>query len=350
MWQVYGQTRTVCLLENSLKNGNLAHAYLLAGPAHVGKMTLALNLAQALNCDADERPCLECASCQKIAAASHADVQIIGLSKNEDSSEKKLIGVEQIEDIQHAASLPPYEGHHKVFIIDGAELLSIESANRLLKTLEEPNENVTFLLLTVNERLLPTTVVSRCQRLELTPLSIGEAGEALEKNFGIEAGRARLLAGLAHGCLGWAISAAGDETVIRQRNDELNNLIDAVKGDSERRFDYAARLATRFGQSRGDVYDALDLWLDYWRDLMLVKLGCHDMVTNIDRQAELIEKAAGYRLGQIKSFIERIQSAALHLKQNVNARLALEVLMLDIPRKEGGGEENLATRISEKYG
>lgn len=350
MWQVYGQTRAVCLLENSLKSGNLAHAYLLAGPPHVGKMTLALNLAQALNCEAEERPCLECNSCQKIAVSGHADVQVISLEKNEDASEKKLISVEQIEDMQHAASLPPYEGRHKVFIIDGAELLSIESANRLLKTLEEPVDRVTFILLTVNDKLLPTTVISRCQRLELAPLSITEASEELVKNFGLDSERARLLAGLSHGCLGWAISAAGDDGVLRQRDEQLDALLEAIKGNNEERFAYAARLATRFGQSRGEVYDVLELWLDYWRDLMLVRLGCQDMVANIDRQAELVEMAKNYRLSQITSFIEKIQSAALELRQNVNARLALEVLMLDIPKKEGGGEENLATRISVKYG
>jgi len=211
-------------------------------------------------------------------------------------------------------------------------------------------ENVAFLLLTVNERLLPATVVSRCQRLELTPLPIADASETLIKNFGIESGQARLLAGLSHGCLGWAISAVADESVLSQRDEELNSLLNAIKGDNEERFAYAARLATRFSQSRGEVYDVLDLWQDYWRDLMLVKLDSRDMVTNIDRQTELIDMAAGYRLAQVKSFIERIQSAALQLRQNVNARLALEVLMLDIPRKEGGGEENLATQIPVKYG
>ena len=97
MWQVIGQTSTVSLLQHSLETGTLAHAYLLVGPTHVGKMTLALNLAQALNCEAAERPCLGCASCQKIAAAGHADVQIIGLTQNEDSAEAKLIGIDQIK-------------------------------------------------------------------------------------------------------------------------------------------------------------------------------------------------------------------------------------------------------------
>ncbi|GAH61901.1 unnamed protein product [marine sediment metagenome] len=149
--------------------------------------------------------------------------------------------------------------------------------------------------------------------------------------------RARLLAGLSHGCLGWAIAANGDDSLLQQRDQELNRLLDIIKADYEERFAYVAQMAARFNQNRGAVYDILDLWLDYWRDLMLVKLGCHDMITNIDRKDELVEMAGGYRLAQIKSFIESIGSAAEQLRQNVNTRLALEVMMLDIPRKEGGG-------------
>jgi DNA polymerase-3 subunit delta' len=337
MWQVIGQTRAVSLLQHSLEAGTLAHAYLFAGPEHVGKMTLAKNLAQALNCAADERPCLECVSCQKIAAGSHADVQVIGLNRSEEATEAKLISIEQIKDMQHSASLPPFEGKHKVFIIDNAELLSIEAANCLLKTLEEPVGRVTFILLTVNDRLLPATVVSRCQRLELPPLSIAGEASALEESPGMEPERARLLAGLSHGCPGWALAAAADSSRLRQREDGLKRLLDIIGANNEERFAYVARLAARFNQDRRSVYDILDLWLDYWRDLMLVKLGCHDMITNIDRKDELVAMAGGYRLSRIKAFIESIGAAAAQLRQNVNPRLALEVLMLDIPEKEGGG-------------
>jgi DNA polymerase-3 subunit delta' len=337
MWQVIGQTRAVSLLQHSLESGTLAHAYLLVGPEHIGKMTLAVNLAQALNCEAAERPCLECPSCRKIAAGGHADVQVIGLTREEDEAEAKLIHIEQIKEIQHSANLPPFEGRHKVFIIETAELLSLDAANRLLKTLEEPPGKVTFILLTVNDRLLPTTVVSRCQRLDLTPLSLNAAVSALADTLGIEPERARLLAGLSHGCPGWAITANQNDTLLQERNTELDRHLEILNADSEERFARAAQLAARFSQNRSAVYNILDLWLDYWRDLMLVKLGCYDMITNVDRKDELVELATDYRLDQIKSFLDSIGSAALQLRQNVNARLALEVLMLDIPQKKEGG-------------
>ncbi|OGO30269.1 MAG: hypothetical protein A2Z29_09175 [Chloroflexi bacterium RBG_16_56_11] len=331
MWQVIGQARAVSLLEHGLASDRLAHAYLFAGPPHVGKMTLAVNLAQALNCQAPVRPCLQCVPCQKIAAGGHADVQVIGLLQDGDTAGAKLIGIDQVKQVQHSASLPPFEGKNRVYIIDGAELLSTEAANCLLKTLEEPNGAVTFILLTVNDRLLPATVVSRCQRLELRPVSIDEEQAALVEKRGMDRGRARLLAGLSHGCPGWAVTAASDDSLLGQREEELKRLLAAMKGDIEERFTCAARMAERFGQSRSAVYNVLELWLDFWRDLMLVKLGCEKIIRNTDRNNELVELAGRYALAPIRSFISSLQSAAVHLGQNVNPRLALEVLMLDMP-------------------
>ena len=334
MWQVIGQARAVSLLKHGLESGALVHAYLFIGPQHIGKMTLALDLARALNCEAADRPCLECVSCKKIGAGSHTDVQVIGLTQNEEEVETRRISIDQIKDLQHSANLPPFEGKHKVFIIDGAELMSIEAANCLLKTLEEPVDKVTFILLSINDRLLPATVVSRCQRLELQPLPIAEEAAALIEHRNMPPERARLLAGLSHGCPGWAIAAAGDESILEQRHEDLNRVVDIIKADYEERFAYVARLAAGFTQNRGAVYDVLVRWLDYWRDLMLVKLGCYDMIANIDRKDELIKMAKNYRLSRIKDFIKSIESAAEQLRQNVNTRLALEVLMLDIPKEE----------------
>ncbi len=345
MWQVVGQDRVVSLLKRSLERQAVAHAYLFVGPAQVGKMTLALNLAQALNCEAGEPPCGQCSSCQKIAAAKHADVQIIGLTTSQDSTEAKSrteIGIDQIRQMQHAASLPPFEGSYKVFIIDGVEQLSTEAANCLLKTLEEPAGRVIFILLTTNDQLLPATVVSRCQRLELPPPALSEVEAALNRHWGIEPERARLLARLSHRRLGWALSASSDDSLLRQRAEQVQRLIDITGADDEQRFAYAAELAARFSQRRESVQEVLALWRDWWRDLLLVKVGCNQAITNVDLEATLIDHARGYRLAQITAFINSIQAAGEQLRQNANPQLALEVLMLSIPKRKES--------VSVKYG
>ena len=353
MWQVIGQSRAVFLLQRGLEMDSLAHAYLFVGPARVGKMTLALNLAQALNCPVTEPPCGECASCQRIALGKHADVQIMDLSQNGDSAEtenRARISVEQIEQLQHSASLPPFEGRCKVFIIDGADLLSAGAANRLLKTLEEPVDKVVFILLTTNERLLPATVVSPCQRVELLPLAVTEVEAALNSGWGVEPAKARLLARLSHGCLGWAVSAVLDGRLLRQRDERLDELLDITGADGEQRFTYAAQLAAQFSQNGGLVQEILDLWLDWWRDLLLVKAGSSGDITSVDRLTTLIDTARGYALAQIKDFINSIRAASVQLRQNANPQLVLEVLMLAIPETERHVEGNPAAQSEVKYG
>ncbi|MFC2041211.1 ATP-binding protein [Chloroflexota bacterium] len=340
MWQVIGQTRAVSFLQRSLEIDSLAHAYLFAGPAHVGKMTLALNLAQALNCEAVEPPCGECASCAKIFSGKHSDVEIIGLGNEGNSVEAESrveISIDRIRQLQHSASLPPFEGKYKVFIVDGAELLSTEAANCMLKTLEEPAAKVVFMLLTKNERFLPATVVSRCQRVELLPMPIAEVEAALTGRWSIEPDKAGLLARLCQGCLGWAVSAALGDDSLKQRTECLYELLDVTNADCEERFAYVAQLATQFSQNRGLVQEKLDLWLDWWRDLLLVKVGLSNSVTNIDRVSTLNDMERKYSLLQIKNFIDGIRAAGNQLRQNANPRLVLEVLMLSIPEAERHG-------------
>jgi len=127
----------------------------------------------------------------------------------------------------------------------------------------------------------------------------------------------------------------------------MDRLLDIANADYDERFDYAAQLAAQFSQNRRLVQDVLDLWLDWWRDLMLVKVGCSDTITNADLEARLVEMVRGYTLAQIKACINSIQAAGEQLRQNANPRLVLEVLMLDIPRKEGRSEQNVTAL---KYG
>lgn len=345
MWRVTGQDRAVSLLRLSLEAGSVSHAYLFVASAHSGKMTLALDLAAALNCEGEEPPCGQCDSCQKVYLLKHADIQVIGIGDDDGSGEAKSrmeISIDQIRQVQHSANLPPFEGKYKVFIIDGAESLSMEAANALLKTLEEPEGSVVFILLTTDSGLLPETVVSRCQTVEFAPVPDGEVEAVLKQSRGVEPDKARMLAKLARGRLGWALSAVQDESILGQRAEWLDEIQEVIAADSERKFAYSSQLSSRFSQDRELVYGRLELWLDWWRDLMLVKTDAAESVTNIDRLEELGSMAGRYSLAQIRNFIRGIQAADEQLKQNANPRLVLDVLMLDIPGA-GRGKEVVAS-------
>ncbi len=348
MWNIIGNERAVSFLGRSVARNTLAHAYLIAGAPHTGKMTLALRLAQAVNCGASEPPCLECASCRRIATGVHTDVLALRLESDpgsEDTKAKTEISTAYIKDLQQQASLPPFEGRRKVFIIDGAEMLSLEAANRLLKTLEEPPPHVLFILLTADEASVPATVVSRCQHVDLAPVAASEIEAALTAR-GVEGGKARLLARLSRGCPGWAFSALQDGTLLTRRAERLEELFEVIEGDYETRFGVAERLASGFSRDRAGVYDTLDLWLGWWRDLLLVKTGAAGAVTNIDYEASLSTQAQALSLDQITSAIRELGEAGARLRLNGNARLVLEVLMLHIPRKEERGGAQLAAQFA----
>jgi DNA polymerase-3 subunit delta' len=330
MWQVVGHEKAIALFTNSLRGDKLSHAYLFVGPHHVGKMTLALNLAQALNCTGDEKPCGECAPCRRIAEHKHADIQIIGVINRAE------ISIDQIRDMEHSATMKPFEGQNRVFIIDGAENLSSEAANCLLKTLEEPPPYVCIILLALNERFILPTVRSRCQKVELMPLPISQVEEAFTERWKVPPERARLLARLSAGCPGWALGALHDERILDDRAKRLSTLSQLAKQDRVERFAYAISLANQFSKNRETARETLQIWMSWWRDLLLISGECKNSITNVDLEDELFHEASYYCLPGIKAFIDYLFQAIEALDRNANPRLVLETLMLKIPTRKGG--------------
>jgi DNA polymerase-3 subunit delta' len=333
MWQVLGQDKVVALLERSLKENIIAHAYLFVGPHHVGKKTLALNLAQALNCSSQPPPCSQCRSCHRILDHKHADVISIGLPLIK-SGARTEISIDDIRELQKLANLPPYEGKYKVFIIDDAEYLSTEAANSLLKILEEPPPKVVWLLLAAEERRLLPTIISRCQRLELKPLPLPQVQKILVDSYQVDLVKAKFLARLSQGCLGWALSALADDNILKERAQVITMLSSLTRASLEQRFAYAQEFATQFSQNRKSVEEIMEIWLRLWRDLMLIKGGCKEAVINVDYEMALEEQANSLSLNEIKWFLASLGSLWEEISKNVNPRLAFESLMLNMP----GGE------------
>lgn len=339
MWQTVGQDRAVAALQRALAGGRRAHAYLLAGPPQVGKATLARELAQALNCDGAEPPCHECTPCRRIAAGIHADVQTVTVDTSGDGAVHKSIRIWQItqregEDgwtVQRAASLRPFEGRCRVIIFDPADAMTEQAQNAFLKTLEEPPPDVVFVLVTALPHLLLPTVRSRCQRLDLRPLPVAAAQAALVERWGLPEQRAEVLARLSRGRLGWAIAAQADEEMLRARREALMDIRNLAQRSLAERFARANDLAGRFGRQREAVLEVLDLWGQWWRDVLLAAAGCQEAITNVDLADILRAEAGRYDARQVASFLRSLAAARRRLEENVNPRLALEVLLLDLP-------------------
>lgn len=332
MWQVIGQPKAIKLFEQGLRTGTLAHAYLLTGPPHVGKGTLAVNLAQALNCTGADPPCGQCPSCRRIAQAKHADVRVIHPADlDADEKARQKISTDTIEELQYSASLPPYEGKYRVFIIDGAENMSAEASNRILKVLEEPSPTVVWLLLAVEETRLLPTVISRCQRVELKPAAIPEVASFLQERHGVDAPRAELLARLSGGCPGWAVSAIGGGKLMESRTQTLETLINMLGAGLDDRLQYAAELARTMEKDRRAGTETLRIWRGFWRDVLLARNKCAGDVVNIDYMETINRLAESASMAEIKAALDRLNQALSYIARNVNAQLALEVLLLNMP-------------------
>jgi DNA polymerase-3 subunit delta' len=319
-WGVVGHDWAVALLRSSLSAGRVAHAYLLSGPPQIGKRTLALALAQALNCAEPDAPCGRCHSCLKIARGIHPDVR---LTAGEGAGGS--IKIEQVRALQHEAMLAPYEGRYRVLIVRQMEQATLEAANSLLKTLEEPPAQVVLVLTAVHSESLPRTIVSRCQHLGLRPVATPVVERVL-RDKGVAAVQAQLLARLSGGRLGWALQAAADEDLLRQRQQDLDRLGGLLTAGQVERLACAHEVSGDAARTR----QLVELWTCWWRDLVLFGQGV-DHLVNGDQIEQYRQVSEQLTLAHALAIVRALQTTAAQLDANVNTRLALEGLFLRLP-------------------
>jgi DNA polymerase-3 subunit delta' len=318
---VRGHDAVVSRLRTSV-GSRPASAYLLHGPAGIGKRRVADALAARLLCDAPEGEdtCATCAQCTRVRAGTHPDLNVV--TRDED---RRDIRIEQIRELTRGLTLRPMMARRRVALIDGAHELNEAAQNAILKTLEEPpGDTVIVLVATGLARLLPT-VRSRCQQIRLDPLPTAVVAEALEA-AGHDAETARRLAARAGGSIGRAVVLADDalEAVRSRTIDVLAALPDVPAVDLSA---YAAELA------RGAVDAGLETAVSWHHDLLRCSLGADDQgLANVDFEARI--RAAAERLDPATALrqLEVVCDTVTAIGRNANKTLAIEVMLLDLRR------------------
>ncbi|HVC32219.1 MAG TPA: DNA polymerase III subunit delta' C-terminal domain-containing protein [Chloroflexota bacterium] len=345
MNQLIGHELVTRMLGRAVGEDRVRHAYLFSGPARVGKSTLARWLALRLNCTGPAPPCGACKTCQRILSGTHPDVRALQLAGDRDPSlglafdvpprssrsQERVISIEQVWALQHDASLAPREARWKVYLVVGAESLSREAANCLLKTLEEPSERVVLVLTAIDPADLLPTVVSRCQAIRLAPVAFPTIAAGLVATDKCAADRADLIARLSGGRPGWAIEAVAQPAVLDERNRALDDLGLTLGRGFRDRLGLAERLAADYSRDQTRVFQTLNLWQLYWWDVQLIQQGCADHVTNVDRREDLDALAVRVPDAAVLAYLRALSVATQRLLQNVNPRLTLETLLVTSP-------------------
>ena len=339
-WTVAGQEHAVGILSAAVKNGRVAHAYLFAGPARVGKSLTAMQFAQLLNCTGGKAhaPCGECRSCEKIASASHPDVEFIGMTamcneREHDHAKdnSRDIRICQIRRVEQVLSRAPYEGRYRVIIIEPADSMNLAAVAALLKTLEEPPPNVVFVLVTDHEDLLLDTIRSRARRVPFAGQPRDLVERVLRTRWDAGPDQAAELARLSGGRLGLAVAALRDEKLMESREAALDKIESLAQAGLTERFAAASTLGSGYTRARAGAQATLELWQEWWRDVLLVAAGRPASITHTDRLDTLRALAAQCDVPAAVRALRALTDARQQLVENASPVLALEAMMLAFP-------------------
>jgi len=323
-WNLTGHGWAVDMLKRHIQRESVRHAYLFAGPPNLGKRTLALRFAQALNCPqpvAAGVPCGTCRDCRQFEAMAYPDLSVV-----EAEFEGGTLKVDQIREMRRTVVLKPYQAPYRVVLLLRFQEASESAANALLKTLEEAPPHAVLILTADSPEGLWPTITSRCEILRLRPVPVEEVVSLL-KSRGADDAKARLLAHISNGRPGYALRLLEDDSALEFRDEKLDELGKLLSSTRVEKFKYAEKLA----KDKAALRETLLVWGAFWRDVMMQSAQANAAPANLDRLAEIEKLSAGLSLSEASRAVQGIEDSLGQLEKNVNPRLLLEVLLLDLP-------------------
>ncbi len=310
-------TRQWQTLQQQIGQNRLPHAMLMHGPQGVGKWQFVNTLAAALLCEKSQgsMACGGCSACHLLAVNNHPDLQVVRVE-----DDKKSIAIDQIRDLIEYLSLTPHSASFKIAIVNEADLMTVNAANSLLKTLEEPPSSALIFLISHHpERLLPT-ILSRCQKISFALPPEAMADEWLAQSVG-QAGRRKALLALANGAPLLALEFEHQD-VIEQRQQQFAALLE-------------------LGQGKLDPVSAAEIWLkldlemtinnmqSWVMDLLRLKTSTRPpKLTNADLQDSLSQLARQASLQGILQFQSHLFENTKWIGSNANPQLMMEDVLI----------------------
>lgn len=319
--EIIGHEKVKEHLRNAVKLNKISHACIINGMQGSGKNMIADIFSKTLQCEkGGDTPCNGCHSCIQAESGNHPD--IIRITHEKPTS----IGVEDVRgqlvgDIQ----IRPYSGRYKIYIIDDADKMTVQAQNAILKTIEEPPEYGIIMLLTENADALLPTILSRCVRLDLTPVQDSLIKEHLMQKFGIPEYDARFAAAFARGCVGRAEAVINSEVFAGIKENALHML----KYVSDMTVGELINSVKSINDYKGNINDYLDLLAMWYRDVLLFKsTNDANLLIFKDELKTIRGQASVSSYEGIQTVLTSIDKAKKRLNANVSFELVMELLFL----------------------
>ena len=329
-WNILGNEGSVNFLWEHTRAEKLRHAYLITGPLGSGRRTLALAFVKALNCEhppAEGEFCGQCLPCRQIESQTFPDLFVLTPPEG-----ARDLRIDQVREMQQTLALSPYRSKYRVVLIPDFQRATAAASNALLKSLEEPPSKALLILTADARESLLETIASRCEVVRMRPLPVGELEKGLVTDFALAPEKARLLAHLSAGRVGYAVRYARDESLLERHQEAMDQLLEQLSSSRRARLQYAERLSKQKTPSREQFTWLVSAWLPFWRDVLICRENASLPLVNLAYEARIQATARAVDHATALSILKAHEEALAALDKYANPRLVFENLLMRLPK------------------